>query len=234
MVKDAEGELRMKGAPQTMTNPQAQDLLDAFRFELDSRELAVRSRRTIQEALDASDRVEQAVASLIQAGHVIDADPLIRWITELRATLRSPTQTEWDALGSLLIKVRAIQTLPELVSSEQLAEAQALLERGERQGGLGARRRRSRPARMARLAGIDRRHLPFGIRVECDPCGEIVTGTLDRGSHDWHTVLRNAKDHNNQRHAEEWSVLLGKLQDALQVLVDASEARADNYVLLKR
>jgi hypothetical protein len=59
-TEPAEGEQRTRGAPpDETTNLQVQDLIDAFRSELDARILALRSKRSVKEVLDAAIRMER-------------------------------------------------------------------------------------------------------------------------------------------------------------------------------
>jgi hypothetical protein len=218
----------------TTTSPQVQDLIDAFRSELDARVLAVRSKRIAKEALDAAMCMDQTVTALVEAGYDIDPDPLVKWTAELREITQSAPSPDRDRLTSLFVKIQAIQVLSELLSSDQLVQVHELLERAERHLRPQPRRRRSRAANATGLTGIDRRHLPFGIRVECTSCTEIVTGVRDAGTYDWDSVLHFAKDHNARRHGDDWAVLRANLRDALKALINSNEVRVSSYVLLKR
>ena len=156
-------------------------MLDAVRAELEAHALAAWSRPTVQDALKAADRLEQAVAALVEAGHDVDPEPLAKWAARLRELLAPSAREDTGNLAAPLARVRAIQALPELASAAQLAEARELQERGERQLRPEPRPRRSRAAWSTRLHGIDRRHLPFGIRVDCDPAGRSLSASAIGG-----------------------------------------------------
>jgi hypothetical protein len=210
-----------------MSNSQVQDFLNTFRSKLDAHETTIKSKRIVQQTLDISDQLERMVALLAEAGWVVDPQPLIAWTTPLRETLRAATSDENSEFDQFLQKARAMLVLPELVSPQQLLDAHTLLERVERLPTIGKRGRR--PPRV----GLDRRNLPFGVRLVCDSCREIVAGTRDAGVRNWSSLLLKARRHND-RHTEEWPDTRSALGNALKILVDATETRAGRYLLLKR